>query len=124
MNEKILIAGSRDISPAQSVWITCKIHEVLKDIEDAVIISGCAVGVDKIGERYASFRSWPVISKPADWNKHGKAAGPIRNKEMAEIATSALIFWDGFSPGTRNMIKELNKRNSRCNIFIVETQDD
>ena len=30
-----------------------------------------------------------------DWNKHGRAAGPIRNKQMAEYGDALLIIWDG-----------------------------
>ena len=41
---------------------------------------------------------------PADWDKHGKAAGPIRNAEMAEVADALIAFWDGQSRGTANMI--------------------
>lgn len=41
---------------------------------------------------------------PADWNKHGRAAGPIRNEEMAQYADALIAFWDGKSRGTKSMI--------------------
>ena len=44
-----------------------------------------------------------------DWNKHGKAAGPIRNRQMAEYADCLIAVWDGKSRGTKNMIDEMNK---------------
>lgn len=49
-----------------------------------------------------------VIKHPADWAKHGRSAGAIRNREMLDAATSAhdkvavLAFPGG--PGTANMI--------------------
>ena len=46
---------------------------------------------------------------PADWEHHGKAAGPIRNAEMAEVADALIAFWDGQSRGTKSMI-DLAKR--------------
>ena len=42
---------------------------------------------------------------PADWHRHGRAAGPIRNAEMAAEADALIAFWDGQSRGTANMIK-------------------
>lgn len=42
---------------------------------------------------------------PADWDRHGRSAGPRRNQEMAETSDCLLAFWDGKSKGTRNMIQ-------------------
>ena len=41
---------------------------------------------------------------PANWKTHGKAAGPIRNEQMANVANALIAFWDGQSRGTANMI--------------------
>ena len=40
---------------------------------------------------------------------HDKAAGPIRNRQMAEYADYLIAFWDGESRGTRNMIETMKK---------------
>jgi hypothetical protein len=42
----------------------------------------------------------------ADWDKHGKAAGPIRNQQMAQEADGLIAFWDGKSRGTKDMIQK------------------
>ena len=42
---------------------------------------------------------------PADWNRLGRAAGPIRNEEMAEVSDALIAFWDGKSRGTKSMIE-------------------
>jgi len=42
---------------------------------------------------------------PADWNRHGRAAGPIRNEKMAEVSDALIAFLDGKSRGTRSMIE-------------------
>lgn len=117
---KIVIAGSRGIykvKPDNSnlmeeqtrvyKLLLSAIKESGYDITE--VISGTAAGVDRLGERWAMVNDIPIISMPADWNKYGKSAGPIRNQKMAELCDAAIILWDGTSPGTRNMIYEMNK---------------
>lgn len=78
--------------------------------KDVVIISGYASGADALGERYAQERGSLLETFPADWKVHGKAAGPIRNTKMAEVADALIAFWDGKSRGTKNMIDTATKR--------------
>ena len=73
-------------------------------IRAGISISGHATGADALGERYAQERGLFLDAHPADWNKHGRAAGPIRNAEMAEAADTLIAFWDGASRGTKNII--------------------
>ena len=70
----------------------------------SVVISGIARGADKLGEQVASDLGIPIERFPVDWNTHGKAAGYIRNKEMAEKAEALIAVWDGKSKGTKHMI--------------------
>lgn len=69
-----------------------------------MIVSGHASGADALGERYAQERGLECEQYPADWEAYGRAAGPIRNAEMAEVADALIAFWDGASRGTKNMI--------------------
>ena len=51
-----------------------------------------------------------VERHPADWDRHGKGAGPIRNRAMAKSgADRCLAFWDGESRGTLDMITVATK---------------
>lgn len=63
-----------------------------------------------------------IIDCPADWKAHGRAAGPRRNAEMAEMIDPhgdlAIGFWDGQSRGTWNMIKTLNRRGVCTKIYM------
>jgi hypothetical protein len=111
---KVIVAGSRSI---ESLGV------VTKAIEDSgfnitEIVSGRAKGVDKLGEHYGLVKNLPVKLFPADWDKHGKAAGPMRNRQMADYADAAVIVWDGVSKGTKHMIYEMNKRNKKCYIYM------
>ncbi len=70
-----------------------------------------ARGADRLGERYAKERGYPVRLFPADWEKFGKSAGYRRNAEMAKYADGLIAFWDGRSAGTGHMIY-LAKKNA------------
>lgn len=57
---------------------------------------------------------------PADWNKYGKKAGPIRNKKMANYAEALLAIWDGKSCGTKNMIQQAKENNLRIYVHRID----
>lgn len=62
-------------------------------------------GADYWGERWAFARDIPVDRYPADWNKHGRSAGPIRNQQMIDTNPDGVIaIWDGQSADTRDLI--------------------
>ena len=100
---KVIIAGCRDFTDYQTLYTYCE--KVLSDKQDICIISGCCSGADELGIRYAKEKGYEIIRMPADWNAYGKAAGPIRNRKMAENADALIAFWDGKSRGTKNMIE-------------------
>jgi hypothetical protein len=101
---RVIIAGSRDITDEKAVIDF--VWEV--PLEATEIVSGCAKGVDSIGEMIADAIGVPVKKFPADWKTHGKAAGPIRNKQMAEYADAAIVIHNG-SRGSINMIDNMKK---------------
>ena len=88
MKNRIIIAGSRNC-PEDSTILKDKINKLLFNIDcyDTEIVSGTCKGADILGENYAKDNNLPIKQFPADWNKHGKKAGYIRNKEMSEYAT-------------------------------------
>lgn len=52
--------------------------------KDTIIIEGEARGADKMAAAIATRRKMKVLKFPANWNKYGKAAGPLRNEQMLE----------------------------------------
>lgn len=71
----------------------------------AVIIHGNARGADLLADQYARERSLKVIPFPADWNLHGRRAGPIRNiKMLTESQPHVIIAFKG-DKGTAHMMK-------------------
>lgn len=119
MNEyKVIIAGGRDFSNLQFLTESC--NAVLKPLmkDNAItVISGNAPGADRIGERYAQEKGLKIKRMPANWKKYGKAAGPIRNREMAEQADALIVFWDGSSRGTAHMIDITRKKGLEVTVF-------
>lgn len=103
---KLIIAGGRNI-----LYDYEAIHEVLiqAEIEPTIIISGGAAGIDKSGEQYAQEFDLDCLVFDADWELHGRAAGPIRNRKMAEAGDALLLIWDGKSRGSSSMKKEMER---------------
>lgn len=110
---RVIIAGGRDFarmpSDREDVELMEKSMDKLlrnkKRSHRIVILCGMAKGRDMAGKRYAEQRRFHVRYFPADWQQYGKKAGPIRNDLMAQNADALVAFWDGQSPGTKNMIE-------------------
>ena len=99
---KLIIAGGRHQHLDNLDCLNlCKIEGVSK------VVSGGATGIDLDGESWGHSRKLPVMRFFADWKSHGKAAGPIRNKSMAEYADALAVFNGG--RGTDNMVKTAQK---------------
>ena len=103
---KLIIAGSRTLNPGYYFLEELLHHFSLYPDE---IVCGEAPGVDTAGKHYAFDDYIKVFSFPADWERHGKSAGPIRNREMAKYGDALLLIWDGKSAGSRNMKHEMQK---------------
>lgn len=100
---KVIIAGGRDFTNTEILFQNC--DEILKEYQGIEIVSGTAKGADKMGEFYANQRGYSVKRFPAQWDKYGKSAGYVRNKEMSDYGDLLIAFWDGSSKGTKNMIE-------------------
>ena len=114
---KLIIAGSRDFTDYKLLTETLKAEGLSGDTVDTVV-SGCAHGADKLGERWAVSQGIPIARFPADWDSHGKRAGFVRNSEMAEYADACIVFWNGSSKGTKHMI-DVAKRIAGMRLIVV-----
>lgn len=118
---RIIIAGGRYFSDNELLKKKCDefLHD--KTSEEIVIISGHASGADSLGERYAQEKGFKIETYPADWKKYGRAAGPIRNEQMANIANALIAFWDGKSKGTKSMINLAKKKGLQVFVALYES---
>src|SRR5271157_4556092 len=86
------------------------------------IIEGGAKGADLLAQRAALALNWPWQEVKADWDKYGRAAGMIRNKQMLVEGQPDLVlaFWDGVSRGTANMIELAKKANIPVKVILED----
>lgn len=115
---KLIIAGSRYLD--EELVYSKIVMWRMNNIPHLEIVSGGCKGVDHAGEYYADFYDLPIKRFPADWKKHGRAAGPIRNKQMADYADALLLIWDGISRGSLSMKKEMEKLNKPIYEIIIK----
>lgn len=85
--------------------------DILHEYDITTIIEGEAKGADTLARLFGETIGIPVEKYPADWSKHGKAAGPIRNKQMLDEGKPDLVIAFMFpdSRGTANMVKQAEK---------------
>jgi hypothetical protein len=104
---KVIIAGSRGIRPTGEDSDMCFGWFDDSGFDITEVVSGGARGIDTFGEIYAIKRNIQIKRFPANWGEYGRAAGPMRNEEMAQYADALLAIWDGKSRGTAHMIKAM-----------------
>lgn len=95
------------------------IHRALSGLprQTTVIHGGCR-GADMMADEAARSLGLSVEVFPADWNKHKRKAGPIRNRQMAEKCSRAIAFWDLESAGTRDAIQQVLLLRKTCDVFL------
>ena len=99
----VLVCGSRDYTDYS------KVYECLKSLEVSQVIAGGCRGADALAVTAAKACGYPFREFPADWQKFGKAAGPIRNQRMLDEGRPDLVVafhedWEN-SKGTKDMIR-------------------
>ncbi len=92
------------------------------------LFHGGARGADQAIASAADQLGWPQIACPAAWQQHGRAAGPIRNRQMLERSqdlASALPLGAGLlviafpgSRGTASLVDQARRLSRRSAIPI------
>lgn len=110
---KVAVIGSRGFTN----------YDLLKNELDkytiSMIISGGAIGADKLAEKYAKENNIKTQIIYPDWNTYGRGAGLIRNKDIVNESDIVIAFWDGTSKGTKFSIDYANKNNKKINMIKV-----
>ena len=97
--KKVLVCGGRDFSDCTLLMRT------LDQVKPDIIVHGGARGADSMAGGYAKRRAIPCQVFPAEWNKHGKRAGYLRNQQMLDEGKPDLVVAFPGGPGTRMMVK-------------------
>lgn len=112
--DRILICGGRNFNDKHmfdAAMRTIPHHLNFNFIGSPVIISGGATGADTLARDFAIAEGLPFIEFPADWKKHGKRAGYIRNKQMLDEGRANLVVAFPGGKGTEMMIDLATKAN-------------
>jgi hypothetical protein len=107
---KIVIFGGRDFNDRPYMLNVLLQAEAEGEINaETILLCGMARGADLMTKSIWDHAGMPVECFPADWNSHGKAAGFIRNNQMAGLCDKGIGFWDGSSKGTAHMIRTMQR---------------
>ena|SRR5260221_10634670 len=105
---RVLVCGDRDWTEPETIA-----DRLSKLPKDTVIIEGEARGADSLGKKEALRLGLLVLAFPAQWDIHGKAAGPIRNQKMLKEGKPDLVlaFHNDIehSKGTKHMVQIARK---------------
>src|SRR5687768_4307045 len=97
---RVLVCGGRDFHDyALAVRVLDSIQPVTE------VIEGGANGADALGRLWAAERCLPVRTFRADWDKHGRAAGPLRNQQMRDEGKPDLVLAFPGGRGTTDMVR-------------------
>lgn len=94
---RIGVTGGRDFDGWHLV-----VHTLRQMPESAVLVHGAAPGADSLCAEWWDMQGRVVEAHPADWETHGKAAGPLRNQEMVDSGLDLLLVFPG-GRGTADM---------------------
>ena len=133
MNDKFyfVVAGSREYQ--NYIEFSHIMDMLLKnyDHKKLVIVSGGAIGTDKMAEQYCEEHNIESIVINAEWDKHKipgtnfNPAGFIRNRKMHEYIVEhadydhrgCICFWDNDGRGTSNNFTLCEEFNTRLVIY-------
>jgi len=120
---KIIIASGRDY-PGLYDDFEESVIDIVREL-DLYLIEGiseiihgcCPTGADALAQEFIERNELTASHFPAEWNKYGKAAGPMRNKHMVEAGDLLIAFWDGKSRGTGGIIQQAERASLPTHIM-------
>ena len=109
---KVAIVGSRDIDMPD-------IGRYVSNAEE--IVSGGAVGVDSCAAEFANKHGLKLTVFLPQYERYGRAAPIVRNKEIVDYSDKVVAFWNGRSKGTMSVIKYAKKAGKPCEVVICKS---
>lgn len=109
---RVLVCGGRDYRDARHLY---RVLDRLSP-KPSIIIHGDYSGADELAKKWARLRGVGDAPFPANWAKHGRAAGPLRNQQMIDEGVPDLVVAFPGGTGTADMVR----RAKVCGIKVVE----
>ena len=106
---RVLVCGGRTYSNSLALTNALDTFHLRTPITH--LIHGAARGADSLAATWAHSRSIPTTAFPADWARHGRSAGHIRNAQMLSEGNPAHVIAFPGGPGTAGMISLTRKAN-------------
>ena len=110
---KVLVCGGRDYNRQDLVF------ETLRAFDPTCIVQGGATGADALAREFADRYAVKCVTYNANWFKHGKAAGPIRNQAMLDFERPEVVVAFKGGRGTEDMVR----RSKKAGIPILYVDD-
>ena len=107
---RLLVCGSRTWTDRARLWEVLDRLVAEHDDGQVTVIEGDARGADRLAGQLARERGWRLERYPADWTRHGKAAGFRRNARMLREGRPDLVVAFTVGPlhesrGTADMVR-------------------
>lgn len=112
------IEAERSRAEAERRILAVALSPYLHDLGTHTIIHGAAPGADSVAARWAERHGVPTLPFPADWKRHGKAAGPKRNARMIAEGRPDIVIAFAGGRGTRDCVD----RSRAAGIDVVEVK--
>lgn len=113
MGIKIAVTGGRNYEDDSILQNALNCFDIEK------LYVGDANGADSLAVEWAKFKNIPYEVFKADWSRHGKAAGPIRNREMLKAVIDGVLIAFPGGKGTENCVQEARRQG--FTVFRVES---
>lgn len=111
---RVLVCGGRDFTDV--FLLADKLAKLHGERPISTIIHGGARGADSLAETWAAYNDIDVEMYPADWKKHGRSAGPLRNAQMLLEGKPDLVVAFPGGRGTADMVS----RAKAAGVKVVE----
>lgn len=100
---RVLVCGGRNFFDRRALYARLDALHAERPI--TFLIAGGAKGVDSLAADWASYRQIQKQIFNADWERDGKAAGPIRNQRMLDEGKPDLVVAFPGGKGTADMVR-------------------
>lgn len=103
MQQMVLVCGGRDYDDREQLFRVLDAAHMSNPI--ILLMHGAAKGADTLAEEWARNSGVPCQAYHADWETHGKAAGPIRNQRMLDNGLPHMVIAFLGGKGTADMMR-------------------
>ena len=104
---KVIVGGSERFQDYE--LLKQRLDFYLQHKKEIIILSGGIKGADELGIRYVHEKGYILKQVDTEKDTYGVSAIAKRNERMTREADACIVFWDGLSPGTANLIENARK---------------